>query len=97
MKEGVLIKNVMDFKPYKLTNPNRTVRIIVDEKICEAEKLSAGFTIIDPLSSIPFHSHDNEEEFMYIIKGRGKFITEKEKYEIIDNTIIFVKPGVNIK
>ncbi|MEM2260615.1 MAG: cupin domain-containing protein [Candidatus Methanomethylicaceae archaeon] len=97
MLNEVLIKNVMDFKPYNLTNPNRTVRIIVDKEICGAEKLSAGFTMIDPLSSTPFHSHDNEEEFIYIIKGKGRFITEKEEYELTDNTVIFVKPGIKHK
>lgn len=93
----VLVKNVMDFKPYRLVNPNRTVRIIVDDKICGAEKISAGFTIVDPLSSTLFHSHDNEEEFIYILKGKGKFITEKGEYELTDNTVIFVKPGIRHK
>jgi mannose-6-phosphate isomerase-like protein (cupin superfamily) len=97
MKEGVLVKNVMDFKSYKLINPNRTVRIIIDNKICEAKNFSAGFTIVDPLSSTPFHSHENEEEFIYILKGNGKFITEKEEYELKDNTVIFIKPGIKHK
>ncbi len=87
----------MDFKPYKLINPNRTVRIIIDDKICEAKNISAGFTIIDPLSSTIFHSHDNEEEFIYIMKGKGKLITEKEEHEVIDNTVIFIKPGIKHK
>jgi mannose-6-phosphate isomerase-like protein (cupin superfamily) len=49
------------------------------------------------LSSTPFHSHENEEEFIYILKGNGKFITEKEEYELKDNTVIFIKPGIKHK
>jgi mannose-6-phosphate isomerase-like protein (cupin superfamily) len=93
MKSKVFVKKISDFPSIKLIDPSRTVKIILDKEI-GAENISAGVCIIDPLSKIPYHSHEKEEEFMYIINGKGKLITEEGNYELSDDSIIFVKPNV---
>ena len=50
-------------------NPERILRIWLDEK-SGAKNISCGTTEIPPNSQIPWHSHEKEEEVMFIYKGK---------------------------
>ena len=67
-------------------DPPRTSWILVSEKTAGAQNLAVGFNKTHPGGMVPEHKHDNEEEVMFFISGKGTFVTEDEE--------VVLEPGV---
>lgn len=74
--------------------PPRVSKVLICKKTVGATKISMGVNITEVGSKIPFHSHENSEEAMYVISGRGKLIVDGEEYEVTPGTAIFSPVGV---
>ncbi|MGB9727525.1 MAG: cupin domain-containing protein [Nitrososphaeria archaeon] len=88
------VKDVYDAAAYKVTKPegcNRTVAILLDNND-GAKNLSMGICVIDPQSKIPFHTHENEEEAMYVLSGEGIFKVGDQEKRIREGSILFCPP-----
>lgn len=83
------IRNV----PGERRNPPRTSWILVSEKTVGSKNLAMGINETDPGSMVPEHQHDTEEEVMFFISGRGKFITETEEIPVGPGICVYNPPG----
>ncbi|MCX8189094.1 MAG: dimethylsulfonioproprionate lyase family protein [Nitrososphaeria archaeon] len=95
-EEFHFVKDVCDVTAYRVTKPegcNRTVAILLD-KADGANNVSMGMCVIDPQSKIPFHTHENEEEAMYVLHGEGIFKIGDSEKRICEGSILFAPPKV---
>lgn len=76
-----------------LKDPNRTAYVYVDKEM-GAKNISAGSADIPVNSELPYHSHDNEEEIMFIYRGNGVLLIEGETFHLEPETMVFVPPGL---
>jgi len=74
-------------------DPPRTSWVLVSEKTVGAKNLAMGVNETDPGSMVPEHKHELEEEVMFFISGKGKFITEDEEIPIEPGVCIYNPPG----
>lgn len=86
------VKSIDEVGAYRMPGPKRTVRIFVDGPEDGSKNLSLGVTVIDPKSEIPYHSHEDATEVMYIFKGRGKAIIDGVEYELKENSSLYCPP-----
>jgi len=86
------VKSLNEVTAYRMPGPKRTVRILVDPVEDGAKRISLGLCVIDPKSEIPYHSHDEAEEVMYILRGRGKAIIDGVEYELKENSSMYCPP-----
>jgi quercetin dioxygenase-like cupin family protein len=56
-------------------------------------RLLAIENVIAPLDGPPLHSHDNEDEFWYVIEGTLRFQLGDEKAEAQQGSFVFVPRG----
>ncbi len=95
-EEYCFVKDLNETTVYRLTKPdgcNRTVTILLD-KDDGVKNVSMGMCIIDPQSKIPFHTHENEEEIMYVLDGEGVFKIGDSEKRISEGSILFAPPKV---
>ena len=85
----VNIKNVQGER----REPPRTSWILVSEKTVGAKNLAMGVNKTHPGGMVPEHKHDTEEEVMYFLAGKGKFITEEEEIELEPGVCVYNPPG----
>jgi mannose-6-phosphate isomerase-like protein (cupin superfamily) len=76
-----------------LENPTRTAYIWVDKEQ-GAKHVSGGSVDIPAKSELAYHSHEKEEEIMFVYKGRGVAIVEGVSYPVEPETMVFVPPGL---
>lgn len=88
------VKSMSEVAAYRMVAPRRTARIFVDPPGDDARNLSLGLCVIDPKSEIPYHSHEDSEEVMYIFKGQGKAIIDGVEYELKENSSMYCPPNV---
>ena len=74
-------------------DPPRTSWVLVSEKTVGAKNLAVGVNETEPGSMVPEHKHELEEEVMFFISGKGKFITEDEEIPIEPGVCIYNPPG----
>lgn len=74
--------------------PPRVSKVLICNKTVGATRISMGVNITEVGSRIPLHSHENQEEAMYVISGKGKLIADGEEYELTPGTAIFSPVGV---
>jgi quercetin dioxygenase-like cupin family protein len=90
------VKDLSETAAYRVTKPegcNRTIGILIDT-FDGAKNISMGMCIIDPQSKIPFHTHENEEEAMYVLSGEGIFKVGDQEKRICEGSILFCPPKV---
>ncbi len=88
------VKDLSHTIAYRMSKPegcNRTVAILLDNND-GAKNLSMGICVIDPQSKIPFHTHENEEEAMYVLSGEGIFKVGDQEKRIREGSILFCPP-----
>jgi putative monooxygenase len=73
--------------------PPRTSWILVSEKTVGAKNLAMGVNRTHPGGMVPEHKHEKEEEVMYFISGKGKFITEDEEIDLAPGICVYNPPG----
>lgn len=89
------MKNVVDQKNVEGIRrvPPRISKLLLSEVSVGACNFSMGLNITAPGSMIPEHSHQHEEEGMFVISGTGKLIMNDEEQEIYPGMAIYVPPG----
>jgi mannose-6-phosphate isomerase-like protein (cupin superfamily) len=87
-----LVKSMEEVQAYRMPGPRRIVRILVDGPGDGAKNISLGLCVIDPGSEIPYHSHEDSEEVMYIFKGYGKAIIDGIEYDLRENSSMYCPP-----
>jgi mannose-6-phosphate isomerase-like protein (cupin superfamily) len=85
----VNIKNVQGER----REPPRTSWILISEKTVGAKNLAMGVNKTHPGGMVPEHKHDTEEEVMFFLSGKGKFITEDEEIELEPGVCVYNPPG----
>ena len=93
MKRPIIVK-VADVEGVK-KDPPRVSRLLLSGKNVGAKNASMGLNITEVGSMIPDHKHEESEELMYIISGRGRLVIEdgEEVYEVGPDTAIFSPMG----
>ncbi len=71
----------------------RTSWIMVSEQTVGAQNLAMGVNETHVGGMVPRHKHDTEEEVMFFIQGKGKFVTEDEEIELKPGICIYNPPG----
>jgi len=89
---AVKVINIKDVKGVK-RDPPRTSWLLVSGKTVGSKNLSVGVNETEPGSMVPEHKHEREEEVMFFISGRGKFITEDEEFIIEPGVCVYNPPG----
>lgn len=79
--KGVKVINIKDVEGIR-RDPPRTSWILVSEKTCGAQNLAMGVNETGPGGMVPEHKHDDEEEVMFFISGKGKFITKDQEIDV---------------
>ena len=75
-------------------NPERILRVWFDATK-GPHKVSCGSTEIPVGSMLPFHSHETEEELMFVYKGTGVAEIETgEKFDLEPETAVYMPPGL---
>lgn len=78
-------------------DPPRTSWILVSEATCGAKNLAMGVNETHVGGEVPLHKHEKEEEVMYVIQGKGQFITDEEIIELKPGICVYNPPGGNHK
>jgi putative monooxygenase len=73
--------------------PARKSWILVSEKTCGARNLAMGVNETPPGGAVPEHKHENEEEVMFFLQGKVKFITKNETIELKPGICVYNPPG----
>jgi quercetin dioxygenase-like cupin family protein len=92
------VKNLSEIPAYRVTKPeghNRSIALLVDKPGDGAQNVSMGLCIIDPKSKIAYHTHENEADAIYIVKGNGiaKFVDFEQK--VSAGSVMFCPPKVS--
>ncbi len=74
-------------------DPPRMSWILVSEKTVGAQNLAMGVNETYPDGEVPEHKHDNEEEVMFFLSGKGRFITKDEEIDVEPGIVIYNPPG----
>ena len=77
----------------KMKDRDQTAYIWLDQ-LSGAQNFSAGSSDIDVNSETRMHSHESEEEVMFVYKGTGLAIIEGKSYPLEPETMVFVPPKV---
>ncbi|MDN5346659.1 MAG: hypothetical protein PWP65_223 [Clostridia bacterium] len=72
----------------------RTSRLLLSEATAGAKGFTLGLNITKPGGMSPMHTHEKEQEAMYIISGKGKAIIGEEEYDLEPDTVIIAPAGV---
>jgi mannose-6-phosphate isomerase-like protein (cupin superfamily) len=74
--------------------PNRVSKVLLSEISVGIRGFSMGQNVTEVGSMIPEHAHDESEEGMYIVSGRGRLITDEGEQDLVAGMAIYMPPGV---
>jgi mannose-6-phosphate isomerase-like protein (cupin superfamily) len=74
-------------------DPPRVSWILVSEKTVGARNLAVGINETALGSMVSEHRHDEEEEVMLFLSGRGKFVTEEQEIPLEPGVCVYNPPG----
>lgn len=86
------VVNIKDVKAER-KDPPRASWILVSEKTVGAQNLAMGVNETFPGGMVPEHKHDLEEEVMFFLEGKGKFITKDREIDLEPGIVIYNPPG----
>jgi quercetin dioxygenase-like cupin family protein len=75
--------------------PERTSKLLICDESHGASNLSMGMAIIPPGSEIPWHEHQEQQEVMMVIQGKGKAIIGDEEEIVTFESTFFVPEGIS--
>jgi mannose-6-phosphate isomerase-like protein (cupin superfamily) len=81
-----------DAKVYHL--PGRDWYYLLGPLTCPAEKLVFGLAEFPADSQAGAHMHENEEEIIYILSGRGQIVFADGADDLEPGVATFIPPGV---
>jgi quercetin dioxygenase-like cupin family protein len=73
--------------------PGRDWFYLLGPQNSSAKNLAFGVATFPPDSKAPAHTHDTQEEIIFILSGRGKFVTAERTVALEPGTAIFIPPG----
>jgi len=73
--------------------PPRRSWILVSERTVGSKNIAMGVNETYPGSMVPEHVHDNEEEIMFFLSGRGIFVTEGKEIPVEAGVCVYNPPG----
>ena len=88
----VKVIHLEDVKGIK-REPPRTSWILISEKTVGSKNIAMGVNETYPGSMVPEYKHETEEEVMYFIAGKGKFVTGEEEINLSPGTVVYNPPG----
>lgn len=92
----VKVVHIKDVKGEK-REPPRVSWILVSEKTVGSKNLAVGINETARGGMVPEHKHDTEEEVMFFMSGRGKFVTRDEEIDLEPGVCIYNPPGADHK
>lgn len=72
----------------------RTLYTCIEPNSAETQHFSMGLEEIDPHSEIPWHSHREAEEIIFVFGGEGKGFVGDEVAELKPGTVVYLPPKV---
>ena len=77
-------------------DPPRVSKILISEHTVGAKNIAMGTNVTEVGSKIPGHVHEDEEEAMFVVSGKGKLVIEGDpnEYPLEPGTAIFSPKGV---
>ena len=70
----------------------RTLYTCIEPKTADTEHFSMGLEEIDPHSEIPWHSHADAEEIIFVFGGEGVGYVADEVADLKPGTVIYLPP-----
>jgi len=77
----------------RLHLPGRDVRVLIGTDRLEAKNLTMGVCEIPPRGAMDAHSHESEEEAMYVLQGRGRVVIDGNPEVIEPGTAVYLPVG----
>jgi len=75
--------------------PGRLSKVLIGPETVGSKDRSFGITVMQPRTKqSPPHSHEDEDEVIYIISGEGEITSGDEKADIYPGQAIYVPAGV---
>jgi quercetin dioxygenase-like cupin family protein len=73
--------------------PGRDWFYLLGPENSSAKNLTFGVATFPPDSKAPPHTHDTQEEIIFILSGRGEFVTPESSTALEPGTAVFIPPG----
>ncbi len=77
----------------RMKDRDQTAYIWLD-KLSGAQNFSIGSSDVDADNATRMHSHESEQEIMFVYKGKGLAVIEDKSYPLEPETLVFVPPKV---
>ncbi len=74
--------------------PGRLWKKLIGPEEGDCQNMILGVVIFPPESNPGTHKHDNEEEIIYVISGRGETQVGDKVYPLEPGVAVFTEPGV---
>lgn len=74
--------------------PGRDWLYFLGPDVCGAKNITMGFSVFPAGSAPDGHIHDNQEEAIYVIAGRGELVTVEGIVLLEPGTAVFVPIGL---
>jgi quercetin dioxygenase-like cupin family protein len=82
--------HISDSSVYNL--PGRDWFYMIGPSNSDARNLTFGLAEFPPGSDARAHTHDAQEEIIYILSGQGKFITREDVHDLKPGIAVFIPP-----
>ena len=79
----------------KIQLPGREVTLLIGGDKVKSDRMTIGVTEIPPLGSNGMHAHDDKEEIIYVLEGKGEAIIGEETVKMEPNTAIVFPIGIS--
>lgn len=73
--------------------PGRVWGLLLGPENAHSVHASLGFAVFPPGSAPPGHVHDAQEEYIYVVSGRGRLISPENTIVLEPGTSVFVPTG----
>lgn len=77
----------------RLSLPGRDVRVLIGTDRLSSKNLTMGVCEVPPRGAIDSHSHENEEEVMYVLQGHGRMMIDGNPEVIEAGTAVYLPVG----
>ncbi len=74
--------------------PGRDWFYLLGPKNSASRNFTFGLAIFPPGSNAAAHQHDAQEEIIFILSGRGEFVTPDKTAPLEPGTAVFIPPGL---
>jgi len=78
----------------KIKLPGRDVILLIGSEKVKSDSMTLGVTEIPPMGSNGMHTHEDKEEIIYVLEGKGEAIVGESTEELLPNTAVLFPMGV---